>query len=32
MIEIKPDTNTQCKKLICDFSIKKNYLDSLSNA
>ena len=26
MNEIKPDTHSQCKKLICDFSNKKNYL------
>ena len=26
MNENKPDTYTQCKKLICDWSNKKNYL------
>ena len=26
MNEIKPDNYTQCKKLICDFTDKKNYL------
>ena len=26
MNEIKPDSYTQCKKLICDWTDKKNYL------